>query len=253
MSIEKLRDDWNRLGESDPFWAILSDPEKKGGKWDLDEFFKSGEEFVRFIMDKVKALKPDLAMKRALDFGCGAGRLTQPLSRYFESAVGVDIAESMIELANKYNRNPVKCRYIVNKKDNLAVFEGGSFELIMTFLVLQHMRPEYSKNYIKEFLRILAPGGMIVFQAPGELKAKFRPSKLDVTISIFKTAKGLIFEKPSSGDSKAGESAPAIEMHGLPKAELVKLIEENGGKIIKIEENEWAGKEWTSFIYFITK
>jgi len=30
---------WERLGKSDPYWAVLSVPEKKGGKWDKLDFF----------------------------------------------------------------------------------------------------------------------------------------------------------------------------------------------------------------------
>jgi len=47
---------------------------------------------------------------RALDFGCGLGRLTQPLAERFDEAVGVDIAASMIEGARRQSggRNPVE-------------------------------------------------------------------------------------------------------------------------------------------------
>ena len=43
-----------------------------------------------------------------LDFGCGPGRLSQALTRYFESVKGIDISESMINLANLYNEYPEK-------------------------------------------------------------------------------------------------------------------------------------------------
>ncbi len=49
--------------------------------------------------------------RRALDFGCGVGRLTQALARHFNIVDGVDIAPSMIELANQFNRSGGRCRY----------------------------------------------------------------------------------------------------------------------------------------------
>jgi len=137
---------------------------------------------------------------RALDFGCGVGRLTQALCRYFDECDGVDIAPSMIELARKYDRpwrrlwyevvrlwnawrsgrdrladswpgfarllKRKECRYAVNDSGNLSLFGDDTFDLIYSRLVLQHMKPEYSQNYIREFLRVLAPGGLVIFQIP---------------------------------------------------------------------------------------
>src|SRR5260370_760331 len=59
-----------------------------------------------------------------------------------------------------------RCRFVVHDANDLALFHEDTFDLIYTSLVLQHMRPEYSLNYIKEFLRVLAPGGLIIFQIP---------------------------------------------------------------------------------------
>ena len=51
-----------------------------------------------------------------------------------------------------------------------------AFDFVYSSLVLQHMKPEYSQNYIKEFLRILAPGGLVYFQLPAEQE---KPAALD--------------------------------------------------------------------------
>ena len=40
---------------------------------------------------------------RALDFGCGAGRLTRALAARFESVVGVDVADAMLDKARALN------------------------------------------------------------------------------------------------------------------------------------------------------
>ena len=41
--------------------------------------------------------------------------------------------------------------------------------LVYSNIVLQHIHPHYSKQYLKEFLRVLKPGGMLVFQLPSEV------------------------------------------------------------------------------------
>lgn len=57
-------------------------------------------------------------IKKALDFGCGMGRLTQALTKYFEEVYGIDIAPSMIKLTEKYNRYDNKCKFFLNTTDD---------------------------------------------------------------------------------------------------------------------------------------
>jgi SAM-dependent methyltransferase len=104
--------------------------------------------------------------RRALDFGCGAGRLTQALAARFERVDGVDIAPSMVAAARRHNRHPERCHYHRNATPDLALFENEAFTFICSLLVLQHMEPRHSKAYLRELLRLLAPDGLLVFQLP---------------------------------------------------------------------------------------
>ena len=40
--------------------------------------------------------------------------------------------------------------------------------LLRRHVVLQHMKPEFAKAYLREFARILKPNGVLVFQLPSE-------------------------------------------------------------------------------------
>src|SRR5689334_495304 len=90
---------WEDWARADPYWAILSDPTRKGGKWDLDEFYRSGVDEIGFVLRQLEARQLKVARGRALDFGCGAGRLSQALAGEFEHVDGVDISETMVRLA----------------------------------------------------------------------------------------------------------------------------------------------------------
>lgn len=166
MSIKDLQKNWNEFGKTDPLWAILTAPDKKYNKWDTDDFFKNGEEEIDALMRYLHSIYNNFSRKKALDFGCGVGRLTQALANRFDEVYGIDIAQSMIKLANGYNKYGEKCHYILNESNDLKLFDDNSFDLIYSNIVLQHMKPDYSKNYIKEFIRVLAPKGVIVFQIP---------------------------------------------------------------------------------------
>lgn len=169
MHIKELQKNWNAFGNNDPLWAILTLPDKQWNKWQVDEFFKTGEKEIDGIIKYIESLGVTIPRNKALDFGCGVGRLTQGLTHYFKEVCGVDIAPSMIDLAVKYNRHGHQCQYYLNETDDLKLFKDNSFDLAYSNITLQHMKPRYSKKYIKEFLRILTPRGLLIFQQPSEL------------------------------------------------------------------------------------
>jgi len=171
-------------------WAILSDPRKKKNGWNKDEFFKTGEAEVEWLMDYVGSLPLKIPRREALDFGCGVGRVTQALCKYFNHCCGVDIAGSMIRLADEYNQYRDRCHYYVNEAEDLQIFSDNHFDFIYSNIVLQHMEPEYSKRYIEEFIRILKMGGLAVFQVPsepivvGEGPVQIDSFKADITVTV---------------------------------------------------------------------
>lgn len=164
--ISELEQNWESLGQADPLWAILYDPARKGNRWTPQEFFATGEEIIDEVMAHMSSLDVELRRGRALDFGCGAGRLTQPLTKYFAQTDGVDIAASMVELARRYNRAGDRCAYHHNTAEDLSLFPDGSFDFVFTEIVLQHMPPELMVRYVDEFIRILKPGGLACFDIP---------------------------------------------------------------------------------------
>jgi ubiquinone/menaquinone biosynthesis C-methylase UbiE len=169
MSLKDVQKNWNEFGRTDPLWAILAIPDKKNNQWNVEEFFESGRKEIAEVMAFVSTLPAPLARRRALDFGCGVGRLTQALGDHFEACVGVDIAASMIERARQYNRHGERCQYYLNESDDLRLFADSSFDFVYSVIVLQHMAPRYSRKYIQEFFRVLTPGGIAMFQIPAEL------------------------------------------------------------------------------------
>lgn len=125
--LQSLGQTWNSLGQNNPMWAILT--KSNGKEWDPAEFFRSGEEEIAAELSWVQSLGIDIAMGRALDFGCGLGRLTQPLADHFQGAVGVDIAASMIEGARASNRRGARCEFVHNDHDDLCDLRRRSLRL----------------------------------------------------------------------------------------------------------------------------
>jgi SAM-dependent methyltransferase len=171
VDLSELRKHWDEFGKRDPLWAILTREDARRGQWDEGAFFATGEVEVAGLIKNLDTLSLPSARRRALDFGCGVGRITRALCRYFEECDGVDIAPSMIRLAEAYNRDGRRCRYHVNASNDLQRFENDSFDLVYSNLVLQHMRPELVEGYVQEFLRVASPEGVVVFEVPSERDA----------------------------------------------------------------------------------
>ncbi len=157
---------WDGHARRDPLWAILSDPSKAGRRWALRDFLETGRREVSLLMYQLRALDIGVSRKAALDFGCGVGRLSQPLARYFDRVVGVDISPEMIRLADRLNQHPARLRYLCNGRDDLVVLPTSDFTFMYSSVVLQHIEPATALRYLRELIRVVAPGGILVFQLP---------------------------------------------------------------------------------------
>ena len=221
MELSNWQKNWDQLGKEDPLWVVLTDPQKKGGKWNPSEFFDTGKTEIAAVLQEVTALEKSIKYGKALDFGCGVGRLTQALAANFDEAHGVDISPSMIEHANGFNPYGSKCIFHVNSQSNLQLFQNDYFDFIYSAIALQHIEPKYSKKYIEEFLRVLKPNGVCVFQL---LTATF--------------LRGLIPEFLAERYRQFRfKNKPYIGMFGIPERQIINIIQNTDGKILQLKRD----------------
>jgi SAM-dependent methyltransferase len=175
VSLRAHKEDWEDLAATDALWAILSNPEKKFGRWDVDDFFASGAGEIQRVMERATTLGYPVQHETALDFGCGVGRLTRALNAYFEHCHGVDISEAMVSRARELNAGHAGCTFTLNASERLSGFANRSVDMVYTNLVLQHVPSRHIiVSYIGEFARILKPGGLLVFQLPSHITLRRR-------------------------------------------------------------------------------
>jgi SAM-dependent methyltransferase len=229
MSLKDVQKAYEKAGAVDPLWAILTDDKKRGGKWDPEDFFASGRKEIQDVMDYLDSLDVTVTRGNAFDFGCGVGRLTQGLCHHFERATGVDISNTMIEGANKFNKFGDNCMYITNTEPHLKCLETCTFDFVYTNIVLQHMAPRYQVDYIKEFFRILKPGGMALFQ----IRASIRPKtgSLAEIFSAFKNEHWKPFWKKVRGK-------PPIQVHTISPQLVEQTITGCGAQLIDIQSTD---------------
>jgi SAM-dependent methyltransferase len=249
MDIRSLKNHWDELGKIDPLEAILDRSGKHNRPWDAEEFFATGEREIDDALKSVKELNAGITFQKALDFGCGVGRLTQALAGRFHEVYGVDIAPSMIDLANQYNRHPENCHYVLNAKDDLAGFSDGSVNFIYSVITLQHMHPRFSKKYLKEFLRLLAPGGVSIFQIPSEPIVRDENGSINLTGLILRIfPKGLL--DATYRRIRYGKN-PRAEMYTIREKDVVGFLRQIKARILSVKQKR--GPVYLDCWYFVVK
>jgi SAM-dependent methyltransferase len=156
--------DWEYFGKTDPYWAVLTEERFRQANLDaaaLTEFFASGERYVAWVLGKVRAhLDSNFKPARALDFGCGVGRLALSLASECEFVVGADVSESMLGQARLHAaQREISNLSLVRADDKLSGI-GGSFDLINSYIVFQHIPSERGQRLFQALVDRLNIGGV---------------------------------------------------------------------------------------------
>src|SRR5690606_26221549 len=100
--------------------------------------------------------------KRALDVGCGAGLVCEPLARLGAAATGVDAALENVEVARHHAAG--SGLDIDYRQGELAELGLGMFDLVTCFEVLEHVADK--RGFVGQLACHLAPGGLLVLSTP---------------------------------------------------------------------------------------
>lgn len=240
MNLRDLQKNWDEFGKDDPFWAALTYPEKSGGRWTAEEFLEKGRQEIDRLLADLDAAGLTPPRRTALDFGCGAGRLTQALARHFNHVVGVDIAPSMIARAEAINQAGARCRFVLNERSDLSVFAEERFDLIYSNIVLQHVRSRYICTYLKEFVRLLSPQGVAVFHLP--TRVRWQRIKEWAPEAVLRPVRRL-----------SGRRGPVMQMYGLDRAEVERVLGRQGGAVVRADTSLEGGEGYPGYRYMVRR
>ncbi|MGF1605638.1 MAG: class I SAM-dependent methyltransferase [Rhodothalassiaceae bacterium] len=156
--------DWQIIAENKPFWGVLSQPVYEPDaltEQSLEEFYQSGEVFVRNLYALVRAhLDPDFTPGRVFDFGCGVGRLLLPMARLSDEALGVDIAPGMLKLCSERAQALGLTNVAVQQSDDSLADVNGPFDLVNSYITLQHIPPDRGLRLLETLIGKIAVGGI---------------------------------------------------------------------------------------------
>ena len=150
---------WKAWGEKDPYYGVLSHKSfrRENLADNLQGFKKTGETHwlaIRKIMERLYGPYP---RHRAVDFGCGVGRILKPMSLEYDRVVGIDISPHMLAKAAE----DCPGAELLLSDDRLSRLVGP-VDLVHSFIVFQHIPPRRGLHMADELLKHLAPGGVAV-------------------------------------------------------------------------------------------
>ena len=155
---------WEHYGRENPYFGVLSDPKFVGQDLDEEtklEFFTSGEEHVRHVLETIRrTVCSNFDPNSALDFGCGAGRLVIPFARSCSRVVGVDVSDGMLREAamNASSMGADGVEFV--KSDDELSRVTGSFDLVHSYIVLQHIPTKRGYQILDRLMGLISPGGV---------------------------------------------------------------------------------------------
>ena len=232
--LNKIRSDYDRIGLEDPFYGTVGNSNR-----DLELYFKHGQQQIMGILSNVQRLGLNLTNGKALDFGCGIGRVTRALAGRFDEVHGLDISSSMIALANNYNGNLPRCHFRCHCDYQLKLYADDFFDLIVGINVFRYMLPELSQAYVREFMRTLKPGGLIYIEtSEARLWRRMFP---DFLLQIYRKFKDWQNVGPRYQNR-----------YHFPETEVRAIVSEAGGQVLHVEAVAQP-KHWTHVSFFVTK
>ncbi len=216
--LSRSNRDWEIFAQEDPLWAILSHPDKQGRRWSLDEFLATGEGDVTRLIRALESLAEPVARHDVLDFGCGIGRITIPLTRRFDRVTGLDAAPSMIAQAQRLNPATDRLTFLHSDAPRLP-FGDASFDVVHTYLVLQHIPIDAALGYVREFIRVLRPRGVAYFVIPARFGTTTGRRSHETTFSF-------------------ATRAARMDMHCIPISEVTAALEQLPAQIEHISTEQ---------------
>ncbi|HYM10446.1 MAG TPA: methyltransferase domain-containing protein [Bryobacterales bacterium] len=164
--LDQMRTDWNDRAREDARYYVAFG---RRGQPD-DEFFASASDVVRALEHELNRLPrqtPPTA-RRALEVGCGPGRLLRPMSPHFGEIHGADVSDEMIRLAEERFRGSSGVHLHVTNGADLSPLAGNYFDFVYSYAVFQHIPSlEVVLAYFAEIRRVLKDEGIARLQLNG--------------------------------------------------------------------------------------
>ena len=214
---------WEKWGALDPYYGVVSFPEFKADRFEQnrDRFFEMGRQQIDTVLARIIKFYGEGSRNRVLDFGCGVGRLVLGLARYFNEVVGVDVSDAM--LAEAKRNCAESANILLTKSDDTLSRVSGKFDLVHSYVVLQHIPINRGMQLTQKMLELVEDGGVAALHY--SIQRTLTPLKALVYgikhhVPFGRQMMNLI--------QKRDWNLPVMQMNNYPLPELLHCFERNG-------------------------
>jgi SAM-dependent methyltransferase len=173
--LQKMREDWDQRARENARHYV----DTASAAWTDEEFFRSGE------MTVAEEILTDLGNicqgkapgdMRVLEIGCGAGRVTRALAKFFGEVHAVDVSGEMVRIATEALQGQRNAFIYQNNGRDLTIIPALEFDFAFSSIVFQHIPSrEIIESYVQEVHRLLRPGALFKFQVQGDSTLETTP------------------------------------------------------------------------------
>lgn len=219
--FDRIGTEWKKFGETEPHWSVLvsDDFRQENLAENIDRFYASGKPDIDIHLNFLRRSGLPTHFRRAMDFGCGVGRLSLALADHADEVVGVDISPPHLDLARERAQSTGTRNVDFEAIESVGdIARLGEFDLVISRIVLQHNPPPVMAAIYRSLLDALAPGGSAIVQMPTYIAGQ--------SFAV---------------NSYLSSDQPSMEMNALPQAEIFQIIDRAGCVPTEIREDGAAG------------
>lgn len=110
-----------------------------------------------------KLVKPD---DEVLEFGCGHGLIVGAVAGFCNRAIGVDVSQAILRVAEELNRDVKNVSYLRVSGLDIKPIADQSLTFVYSIECIQHIEKVHAVTFFYEFYRILKPNGRAFIQFP---------------------------------------------------------------------------------------
>lgn len=228
---DHVAEQWSQLGETNPWWSVLSAPRFRRERIDsviVEELYESGSAVASELHTVLASMgkQPRLL----IDFGCGVGRLSWNLSKAGFKVCGVDIsAGNLEEAAVRMSEvgsgfQPVQLKQL----DDLWLIPRA--EVVVSFITLQHNPPPVQVFILERLCNLLLPGGVLFIQYVASIKNYGFSSQSFLELEMTE-----------------------MDMHALPTTAFVQTVTASHMSIHSWHSDGWGGPDAESYTVVAVK
>lgn len=225
IMFDRIQKEWVSLGEKEPYWSVLTQPEYTLQEFDQhrDQFFKSGDGLAYVFLSALRrnGINPNL-IDTLLEVGCGVGRVTAHLAKSAQKVIAVDISKPHLDLADEYLKKAGVTNVELQQwKDMRSLYHLPRVDAVYSVITLQHNPPPVSTWILTMLLNALRPGGVAYFQI-----ATYRSGYL------FEAERYLNLPDQAN-----------FEMHFVPQKDIFRIISTANCNVLEVREDPLVGNE----------